>query len=249
MAVVAVALVFSGCGADMAMTISSSPPEHPTSTTDVSVAVSAGEALARQGDTTASTRPSDEQRSVPLRVAVVGDSLTVAAREDIDAALRASGFEVVAISAQEGRRMVEGTRSLLSGADAIRALHDEWATASVAQPDLWVVALGTNDIASAPLDVFRGQAVELLGHIPPDAPVLWMNTWIRHLAGDAASANALIKTLARERQHFGVADWYQYGRQEGMIVGDGVHLTKRGQAQFAAEIASQLVELAAAANN
>ena len=73
------------------------------------------------------------------RVAMVGDSITVGSTPGLEAAAEALGFEL-SIDAEVGRRMTVGS-SPESGTAAIADLLAESGV-----PDLWVVALGTNDV-------------------------------------------------------------------------------------------------------
>ena len=173
----------------------------------------------------------------PIKVAVVGDSLTLAATAQIDVALNAIGIEVVAIDGVENRRMVGG--DVVPGIDAIDAILD-----AGEEPDVWVIALGTNDIGAK---VAGDQAVaamtELLGHLPTDAPVVWVNAWIRDRAGDAALFNAAVREVVEARAASSIVDWYDNGKDEGVISGDGIHLTDLGEARFAAAIAAGVIDL------
>jgi lysophospholipase L1-like esterase len=174
----------------------------------------------------------------PSTVAVVGDSLTLSARDEITAELAGLGLDVLMIDAVESRRMTAGSSSLPSGLDAIEAIRDELAD----EPDLWVIALGTNDVGAQVGDQrFSDDLQATLTSIGPDAPVVWVDLWIRDRRDDVVAANRLIREAIAERASpSGVVGWFAHGASDGVITGDGVHLTDRGQEVFATAIANQV---------
>ncbi len=192
--------------------------------------------------------PDDELIVVPVvdrpaSVAVVGDSLTVSAAEEIEAALDAIGLDVLAVDAMESRRITQGRSSLPPGTSAVEAILEGLAIGD--DPDLWVIALGTNDVASlGSLDGFRPEMRELLDLIPPDVPVIWVDLWIRDRSDSIRQANRMIR--AELRQWDGgsaVVDWFAHGDDDGVIASDGVHLTELGQQLFASSIADTVDEM------
>jgi lysophospholipase L1-like esterase len=177
---------------------------------------------------------------MPATVAVVGDSLTVAATDEITVALSRVGVRAVIVDGRESRRMASGNSDRPSGISAIEDILDE------RRPDLWVVALGTNDVGAAVgADRFRTDVRETLAVIPPDAPVVWVDVWIRDRLDAVVEANAVLRReLAGRPAPTAVVDWFSSGSVDGVITGDGVHLTDAGQARFATEIADAVVALA-----
>lgn len=174
-----------------------------------------------------------------LSVAVVGDSLTRSAEDEILDTLTIDGFDVLTVDGLESRRMTRGGSSLPPGTDAIENIQE------VAAPDLWVIALGTNDVASTgSADEFRSEMRELLALIPRDAPVVWVDLWIRDRQSAISEANASIRDELRTwRGGAAVVDWYSHGDDDGIITADGVHLTGAGQQLFADSISRAIDEL------
>jgi lysophospholipase L1-like esterase len=175
----------------------------------------------------------------PAVVAVVGDSLTLSASDEIEAALRSVGVETVVVDARENRRMTRG--GVQPGVDAIDDL-----VADGLEPDAWVVALGTNDVgAMSGGTEYRSAIVEVLDTIPRGAPVVWVDVWIRNLAEQAAAANELLRGVARYRPWLTAVDWSSHGDDDGIVVGDGVHLTEAGQLVFASVVVDGVLATAA----
>ena len=177
-----------------------------------------------------------ERPARPRTVAVIGDSLTLSAQQEITTALVAAEMHVLTVDAVENRRMVRGTREIEPGVDAIEAVRAE------GDPGLWVIALGTNDVGSqVGVDVFREEMDELLALLPPDAPVIWVDLWIRDLDDQIVDANQVIRSELAARQGVAaVVDWHTQAANPGVIIRDGVHLTNDGQVLFANSIVAAI---------
>lgn len=185
-------------------------------------------------------RPERTGSVLPHTVAIVGDSLTVAATDEITDALSRVGVRSVIVEARESRRMATDGRDLPSGVAAIDAILDEH------RPDLWVVALGTNDVGSeVASDRFVADLRATIGSVPATAPVVWVDVWIRDRLDDVVEANSILRSeLDRRAAPTLVVDWFSAGGLDGLISGDGVHLTPAGEDRFATMIADAVVELA-----
>jgi hypothetical protein len=181
-------------------------------------------------------RPDPED--LPRSVAIVGDSLTLSATEEIQAELDYLGIDIVAIDGVESRRMTVGP--IPPGADAIAQI------ASTAAPELWVIALGTNDVgAGATADQFETDVATILAMIPDDVPVVWVDLWIRDRQPAIEQANAELRSIVEARPHSIVADWFSHGDDRGIVTHDGVHLTDDGQHVFAAAMLDAMYALSA----
>lgn len=171
----------------------------------------------------------------PATVAVVGDSLTVAAADHLRDALVALDLDVLAIDAQVGRRMTVGeTDRLYTGADVVELL-----TAQLS-PELWVIAVGTNDVGQYDDEAAVAEHVAaLLDRLPDDVPVVWVDTWIRGRDEQTARVNRAIRQVLDRRDDAVVVEWSAHATDEGVISGDGVHLTDGvGRQRFAAVVAA-----------
>jgi lysophospholipase L1-like esterase len=172
----------------------------------------------------------------PETVAVVGDSLALSAEEDIWGLLRANSVDVVGFDAQENRRTNRSLDDLTSGVEAVTELQ------ATLDPDLWVIALGTNDVGGQEsADELRADVDELLALIPPGVPVIWVDVWIESRVDSSIEANDVLRAAAAARPGMSVINWFQYGDDPGIINDDGVHLSIDGQAKFAKAIADEVV--------
>lgn len=166
---------------------------------------------------------------MPSSVAVIGDSIALSAEPWVTGALEGLGVDVVAYDAVENRRMVNGSSAVSSGRNAIRDIA-AWG----ADPDLWLVALGTNDVgALTGREAWQVAIDELLAEIPDDADVVWIDTWVRPLDEQAVDFNDALRDELRERDDVWVLDWHRRAGDEGLIVADGVHLTESGRIEYA----------------
>lgn len=166
---------------------------------------------------------------MPTTVAVVGDSIALSAEPYVTGALEGLGVDVVVYDAVQNRRMVNGSGAVDSGRNAVRDVV-EWGV----EPDLWLVALGTNDVgALTGRDAWQIAVDEFMAEIPDDADVVWIDTWVEPLDEHAIDFNDALRDELRTRDDVWVLDWHGRAGEEGLIVADGVHLTEAGRIEFA----------------
>lgn len=189
--------------------------------------------------------PTDAPDASLDTVAVVGDSLTDAADEAIRTELGELGLDIVGFDAVPGRRMTWGRETLSSGADAI----DRILTASGGDaPDLWVVALGTNDVgAQSDVATMTAEMRGLLDRIGGDTPVVWVDVYIRDRADAAWELDLAMQQIAGERSNVTLAEWFPEATEDGVLLDDGVHLTDAGEQRFATLIANTCADVLEAA--
>jgi hypothetical protein len=252
LATVAAMLLLTACGLDgpdpgvealVPSTTASGQPAGPDA--EMAPEASAGEVAPPVADDSVSP-PHLRQASLPPRealprlpdsVAVVGDSLTESAAEQITAYFSGLGVDVVTIDGAQNRRMAHGERPD-PGTDIVERI------AAVAEPELWVIALGTNDVgAEVTSERFGADVDTVLAAIPSGAPVVWVDVWIDDRRSQVQSANSVLREKLATREFSIVADWFAHGDDPGIIAGDGVHLTEDGRYMFAATIAAATVDL------
>lgn len=185
--------------------------------------------------TTSTTLPA---RLPAADVAVVGDSLTLSAKQEITDTLGRLGLGVVRVDGQVSRRMTSATDTIRSGLSVVEEI------VATSSPQIWVIALGTNDVASGvPADSLRRNVQLVLDAIPPGALVVWVDTWIRDEYDAAVAGNAIIRQVVGARPNAVVADFFSYGDDEGIVGSDGVHLTTTGRRLFANVMAGGIAAL------
>lgn len=180
--------------------------------------------------------------ALPASVAVVGDSLTESAAGEIEATLAGRGIATITIEGLTNRRMVRVADGVPPGTEAV----SDVLAAPGGEPDLWVIALGTNDVGGAASpEEFAADMRTLLGGVPADAPVVWVDVFVGDMDAESRAANAVIRDVLAARPEWSVVDWYSRGDDVGVITDDGVHLTDDGQWIFANDIADAVLALGA----
>jgi lysophospholipase L1-like esterase len=162
------------------------------------------------------------------RIAMIGDSITFMASDPLRQGFTDLGLDVVTIDAQVGRRMTVGTRGqLYPGTDVVRYI------AAGDGVDLWVVALGTNDVGQyrdAP--EYTQQILAVLAEVPVRAPLAWVDTWHRDRPEACELLNGVLRGVVGARPRSLVVDWYSHGDDDGVVTSDGVHPTEQGTSVF-----------------
>ena len=178
--------------------------------------------------------------AVPATMAMVGDSITVMSTPVLQQELPSTGLDVRAIDAQVGRRITMGTRGVLHpGVDVVRFI------ASTEDPDLWVIALGANDVGKYDRDGYDEIIREMLRAIPFGKPLVWVNVWHREELEHCELFNAVLDNRVTRRERSLIVDWFSHGEDDGVITDDGVHPSDQGMQVFARLVANGVSDLLA----
>lgn len=180
-------------------------------------------------------------------VVMVGDSITDGAKDGLRFAFTAKGFTDVIVDAQWGRRIKvgNGVDEPLNGLQAVQNLQ-----ASGANPDVWVVALGTNDLGQYSEAADYGAVIdEMLALIPADKPLVWVNTFRANQLDDTVLYNLTLQARLAARGNSIVTDWYAIASapDQQVLTSDGVHPTRDGYGVFALTVAESLGAIAGVA--
>ncbi len=158
-------------------------------------------------------------------MAMVGDSITNGSEVELRERLATLDVDVRVIDAEDGRRMVfDGMGG--SGIQSLTMLASN-------PPDLWVIALGTNDVAH--YEGAEGYAPvidELLTAVPSDAPLVWVDVYLESNPEASAEFNAALRDELEERGHSTIVNWAELAAEDG-VLRDGVHPSGYGIDQFA----------------
>lgn len=191
------------------------------------------------GDT-GDAAPDDAVADEPLdieTVVVIGDSLTEGSEGAIAEALPASAYDPLLIDGSSGRRStVDASSGPNGGVDAI-----EQARAAGHEPDAWVIALGTNDVPHYDAEGYATVVTELLEALPADAPLVWVDVYLRDAEEQESEFNSTLRSLLAERPNTVVAEWTSKAWQDGVMSSDGIHPTSGdGTQAFAGAIVEGL---------
>lgn len=173
-------------------------------------------------------------------VVMIGDSITVGAQPLIEERFADLGFEDVDVIAQELKRTTVSLGDNSSGADiaAFVASGDD-----EGDEQLWVVALGTNDISQySSIGDVASQVRSVLDQIPDEAPVVWINTYFANRPDDTALVNLGIDQALVARGNSFVGRWDQVAGEDGVLRSDGVHPNDDGAKVFAAFVTDTVTD-------
>jgi len=223
-AAAAAVLVIAGCFAAGCSEPGTSASEAPLPT--IGLAGDLGEIETIPSDIVADT--ADDIDSIVM----IGDSITVASTPAIEDQLAGLGFDDVSIEAVVGKRIAMSSAGNPSGvkiADFITG-----AAGGDTDGQLWVVALGTNDVNQydSP-DEIAATVDEMLDAVPDDVPLVWVDTYYRDEPEGAALINAIVADRLSRRGNSVMAPWNAVASGDGVIRGDGVHPSESGTAVFA----------------
>lgn len=152
-----------------------------------------------------------------LTVAIIGDSLTAHMDPDrvlpedgwteVPAAFRRAGWGNTWFRAVSGKYIAinDGSRTTMQNIQDCR-------NALGRDPDLWVIALGTNDIyhpSRAP-DGMAADMQKVFNALGPNSKLMWVNIQVGYTTPQAVTANTIIAQKINARPHSAVADWYGY---------------------------------------
>ncbi len=166
-------------------------------------------------------------------VVMIGDSITVGAQPYLQEQLEQLGFEEVVIVAQELKRVSQNIRDNPSGVDIAAFVADD--SSRDADEQLWIVALGTNDISQYnSVDDIVAELETMVDSVPEDAPLIWINTYFADRPEDTAEVNAAIEEVISSRDNAAVGRWDEIAPSEGVLRSDGVHPGDDGAKVFAA---------------
>lgn len=164
-------------------------------------------------------------------VVMIGDSITNGARPFLEERFDLLGLDHL-VEAVDGKRMASSSSDNPSGAEvaaSIAANGDGDHT-----DEIWVIALGTNDIGQLDTDDEIAAAVdEVLAEVPAEVAVVWVDTWISERPEESAVVNAVIRERMGERGGGVLAPWTAVAEDDGVLTGDGVHPTTEGADVFA----------------
>jgi lysophospholipase L1-like esterase len=167
-------------------------------------------------------------------VAMVGDSITVASMSQLEDMASGLGVDLT-IRAEVGRRIAEGSPPAPGTLIVEEVLADD-------TPDLWVIALGTNDLGKYSSSVdYQVPIDELLALIPPGVPVAWIDTYIEANPEAASQFDDALTAALRARGRATIGDWSDVATQEGML-SDGIHPTDDGAQRFATVVQGEIVD-------
>ncbi|HSL72908.1 MAG TPA: GDSL-type esterase/lipase family protein [Ilumatobacteraceae bacterium] len=171
-------------------------------------------------------------RAAVEAVVMIGDSITKGSRAALEERFALLGLAPVTIEAENGKRMAVSSSDNPSGssiASFVTSLSD-----GDHSDELWIVALGTNDVGQydGP-DEIAAAVNEVLARVPTDAPLVWVDVYFRDRPEQQELVNSIIRDRVERRGNSVVAPWAAFATGDDVLTGDGVHPTSDGTEVFA----------------
>lgn len=169
-------------------------------------------------------------------IVMVGDSITLASRPALSDRFSELGFDEVLIEAESGKRMTTTDGSNASGVSIVEflAASDDDGDHS---DELWVIALGTNDINQyGGVAELAAELDRLMRAVPADAALVWVDTYYRKEERGASMVNQVIADRVAARGNSIIAPWSAHAADA--ISSDGLHPTPQGREVFAGVVAA-----------
>ena len=164
-------------------------------------------------------------------VVMIGDSITKGATPALDERYALLGLDHL-IEAENGKRIAVSASDNPSGASIAQFLADNGDGDH--SDEVWVVALGTNDVGQyGSPDEVAAAVNDVLAAVPDDAALVWVDTYFRDRSDAAAELNAIVRDRVTRRGDSVIAPWTAFAQSDGVLTGDGVHPTSDGADVFA----------------
>lgn len=164
-------------------------------------------------------------------VVMIGDSITQGSLDALEEQFGLLGYDDAVIEAQNGKRMVVSSGDNPGGAKVARYIAGADDDHS---DEIWVVALGTNDIGQyAGPDEIAAAVNEVLAAVPDGVPLVWVDTYFRDRPDQTEVVNSIVRDRVVKRGNSVVAPWTAFATGDGVTSRDGVHPTDHGAEVFA----------------
>jgi hypothetical protein len=167
------------------------------------------------------------------KFAMVGDSITKASSKPLTAVLETRGYTEIHIEAEVSRRIDvgDGKREPLSGVKTMAAM-----IADGVAPDVWAVAMGTNDVGKYPdADAYGALIDEMMALPDPETPVVWVDVYNPVQLAATRMFNLVLRDRAHARGNATVLSWFDLAStSKGKILRtDHIHPNEAGTLVFA----------------
>ena len=168
---------------------------------------------------------------------MVGDSITVRSKPALTTAFNAQGITSVVIDAEVSRRIEigNGKQEPLNGEQVMTNLLKVGV-----DPDVWVVALGTNDVGSYDQAGYAALIDAMLAKLPPSKPLVWIDVFRPSDMSDTVLFNQVLRDRAARRPHTLVASWFDVASKspKKLLTSDNLHPSDAGTLAFADVVGS-----------
>jgi lysophospholipase L1-like esterase len=170
----------------------------------------------------------------PVRsVGMIGDSITFRSKPALTSVFSAKGIADVTIDAEVSRRIQvgNGKSEPLNGEQVLTNLLKVGL-----KPDVWVFALGTNDVNNVDADAYPALIAAMLAMPPADTPVVWVDVYRPAALAQTKIFNTALRETTARRPNTTVASWYALAsdKSKKLLASDDLHPNEAGEVAFAA---------------
>ena len=167
------------------------------------------------------------------KFAMVGDSITKASSKPLTTVLEQLGYTEITIEAEVSRRIDvgDGKREPLSGVKTMSTM-----IADGVVPDVWAIAMGTNDVGKYPDAEAYGSLIDEMMSIPDDeVPIVWVDVYNPNQLEGTETFNRVLRDRARARGNATVLSWFDLASDPDsrILRSDRVHPNDAGTLVFA----------------
>ena len=199
-----------------------------------------------QTDGQGAVAPVPKVPSVSARVdsvAMIGDSITALSQKALEKVFSSQGISEAKIDAQVSRRIRvgNGTGEPLNGEKVLANL-----LAVGIDPDVWVVALGTNDVSSYDAAELGELIDEMLTRLPEGVPAVWIDVFLPDRLDATDRFNTVLRERAASRPKTSVASWSAVASKDpkSLMSGDRIHPSDAGEVAFASLVGTAVAAAA-----
>ena len=174
------------------------------------------------------------------KFAMVGDSITRASSKPLTAVLQGLGYTEITIEAEVSRRIDvgDGKHEPLSGVKTMTAMM-----ADGVAPDVWAIAMGTNDVGKYPDAPAYGTLIDEMMSLPDEkVPIVWVDVYNPNQLPGTKMFNLVLRERARARGNATVLSWFDLAStSKGKLLrSDHLHPNEAGALVFADLVAKAL---------
>ena len=183
--------------------------------------------------------PAGQEKSLTSAV-MIGDSITLGSNEALTASLSAAGIVNLTIDGVASRRIAvgNGTSEPLAGLKVI-----EQQRAAGANPDVWIIALGTNDVGGYPdAAAYTALIDSVIAMLPADSALVWVDVYRETFLQDTELFNTLLRDRLAARGNAVVVSWFDQVSvaDSGLLQSDRLHPNEQGRLVFANLVAAAI---------
>jgi len=174
------------------------------------------------------------------KFAMVGDSITKASAKPLTDVLGQLGFVDISIEAEVSRRIAvgDGKQEPLSGVKTMFNMMRDGV-----QPDVWAVAMGTNDVGKYDDADAYGALIDQMMSMPDrNVPIVWVDVYNPNQLPGTRMFNLVLRDRAARRGNATVLSWFDLASdpKEKILRTDHIHPNEQGTVVFA-DLVSQAV--------